>query len=107
MNSFESRRERIIEILKNSDRPLSVNELAAFLGLNPREAKSLYEDLGHVAKTIYRKSGGREYIAMIPPRCLSCGFVFKDLGRLRRPSRCPKCKSERIAPPSFMYVVKS
>ncbi|RLE66467.1 MAG: transcriptional regulator [Thermoprotei archaeon] len=104
MKNFESRRERIIDVLKNSDRPLNIDEIAALIGLNPRESKSLYEDLRHAAKTLYRKSKGREYIAMIPPRCINCGFVFKNLNKLRKPSKCPKCKSERIIPPSFMYV---
>ena len=106
MSGFESRRERIIDILKNSDRPLSVDEIAVLIGLNPRESKHVYEDLKHAAKTLYRRSGGREYIAMIPPKCLNCGFVFKKINRVRKPSKCPKCRSERIAPPLFVYVVE-
>jgi len=101
---FESRREKIIEILKNNKSPLTVKDLAVLLGLEIKDAKTLYEDIKHAAKTLYRKSGGREYIAMIPPKCIDCGYEFKKLNRLRKPSKCPRCRSERISPPSFLYV---
>lgn len=33
--------------------------------------------------------------------CLGCHYEFTDRERLGRPSRCPKCKGERIDPPRF------
>ena len=36
-----------------------------------------------------------------PAACIGCGWQFEDRRRFGRPSRCPKCKSERIDPPRF------
>jgi predicted Zn-ribbon and HTH transcriptional regulator len=38
-----------------------------------------------------------------PARCTACGFVFGDRAerRLHTPSRCPRCRSERISEPRF------
>ena len=36
-----------------------------------------------------------------PARCVACGFEFEDRRRFGRPSRCPRCTSERIEPPRF------
>jgi transcriptional regulator len=39
-------------------------------------------------------------------RCIACEFVFQDRARLSKPSRCPECRSERIAPPRFRVVAR-
>ncbi len=41
-----------------------------------------------------------EQLLVAPPECRDCGFTdFDDL--LNRPSRCPECKSEAVAEPTF------
>ncbi|MFD1644715.1 transcriptional regulator [Haloarchaeobius litoreus] len=41
-----------------------------------------------------------EQLLVAPPECRECGFTdFDDL--LNRPSRCPECKSESVAEPTF------
>jgi transcriptional regulator len=40
-------------------------------------------------------------LVVVPACCLACGFVFEERRRMGRPSRCPRCKSERIEPPRF------
>ena len=41
-----------------------------------------------------------EELLVAPPECRECGFTaFDDL--LNRPSRCPECKSESVAEPTF------
>lgn len=41
-----------------------------------------------------------EQLLVAPPECRDCGFTdFDDL--LNRPSRCPECKSESVAEPTF------
>lgn len=94
-----SRRERIIELISSVDKPLDVKEIAKALGIKPSEAKTIYEDLAHIARSL---RGTSSVLLMEPPSCLSCGYVFKDLDSPRRPSRCPKCKSERISNPRFI-----
>ncbi len=97
----ETYRERIARLLKEAGRPLTAEEIAVELGLTPRE---VYEHLKHVAKSVYSRSGGTEALLMEPPRCRKCGYVFKDLDSPRKPSRCPKCRSEWISSPRFLVA---
>jgi hypothetical protein len=32
---------------------------------------------------------------------VACGFEFKERERAKRPSRCPRCSSERLTKPRF------
>ncbi|MCD6196263.1 MAG: transcriptional regulator [Staphylothermus sp.] len=105
-NQYLTLREKIMKLLMESREPLSVDEIAAILGLSPRDKYLVYDALTHIAKTIKRRSGGRLELVMIPPTCKKCGYVFKDLKKPRKPSRCPRCKSERINPPLFKIISK-
>lgn len=99
MSLNESRREKIMRVLSETNRPLTVNEIAAAIGIyDPREVKSIYEDLKHIAKTVRRKGG---VLYMESPQCANCGYVFKNLTKPHKPSKCPRCRSERILPPRF------
>nr|WP_244403834.1 transcriptional regulator [Pyrolobus fumarii] len=95
----ETLRKRIISLLKESSRPLTAREIGDLLGLDPREEKRVYEEIMHAAKSLARQTNLRIY--MVPPRCAKCGYTFTDLKKAKKPSRCPKCKSERILPPAF------
>ncbi|MCD6510386.1 MAG: transcriptional regulator [Thermoprotei archaeon] len=92
-------RKRITAILEENEEPLTVDDIITRLGLRPYHKRLVYGSLSHIAKSI-RRSGG--ILMMRAPYCLNCGYVFTDLKRIRKPSRCPRCKSERIAPPTFM-----
>ena len=105
-NDFLTLREKIMKLLLESSEPLSVSEIAAYLGLDQRDKRIIYDALLHLAKTIRRKSQYRQQLVMIPPMCRNCGYVFKDLDKPRKPSRCPRCKSERITEPRFKIIVK-
>jgi predicted Zn-ribbon and HTH transcriptional regulator len=63
-------------------------------------ARALEEDLRHVERSL---RPGSERLRIEPARCLSCGFVFRERAarHLHAPSRCPRCRSERIADPRF------
>lgn len=76
---------------------LSFGALRELLGLSVR---ALEEELRHVERTA-RGAGGRLRVG--PPRCLACGFEFRERGtrHLHAPGRCPRCRSERIADPTF------
>ena len=100
-----SRRERIRQLLRETKNPLSAEDIVALLGEHT-DLKSVYEDLQHVAKSVYGESSGKEYLAMIPPICRACGFVFKGLEKAKVPGRCPKCKSERLTSPLFKIATK-
>jgi predicted Zn-ribbon and HTH transcriptional regulator len=63
-------------------------------------ARVLEEDLRHVERSLRR---GSTRLAVEPARCLSCGFVFRERAarHFHAPSRCPRCRSERITDPRF------
>ena len=85
-NQEQTRRQKIIELLRQQEAvPLSY--LAQHFSLTP---KMIEEDLRHIAKNKAYK------LEQIPSSCESCGFVFRKREKYRRPSRCPKCKSENI-----------
>lgn len=96
-------RERIASILKRAERPLTADEIARAIGLraSPNE---IYEHLAHIAKSIQARSKGRELLLMEPPYCKKCGFVFRDLDKPKKPSKCPRCKGEWIMPPRFIVI---
>ena len=75
--------------------PQSVRELSALTGLSEKE---IPEHLEHLERTL-RGEGLK--LTVLPPRCVRCGFRFEERERLRKPSRCPRCKSERIEPARF------
>jgi predicted Zn-ribbon and HTH transcriptional regulator len=99
---METVRERIIRALLESPRPLTARQLGALAGaeLTPSE---VYGELEHVRRTL-KRMGCR--LLVVPARCKSCGYEFAGRERLKRPSRCPRCKSERIEPPKF-YIERA
>lgn len=102
MSLEDTIRKRIIRVLLESRSPLSAREIAELVGLDPVTGEhEVYLHLKHIAKTLRRSHSGRAVLYMIPPSCKSCGYVFKGLDTPRKPSKCPRCKSQRIDPPRF------
>ncbi len=82
--------------------------IAAFLREEPAEAGRLANEfdvttkaaLSHVEHVAESLDGTGEELLVAPPECRECGFTdFDDL--INRPSRCPGCKSENVAEPTF------
>lgn len=80
------------------DGALTARELSARVGISEKEVAG---HLAHLARSLRQRG---ERLQVDPTRCLACGFVFKDRARLDKPSRCPECKSQRLAPSRFMIV---
>ncbi|MGQ9720427.1 MAG: transcriptional regulator [Candidatus Jordarchaeum sp.] len=95
MESWNTRRERIVKIL-NTSYPVSLEDLCQELRVFDK--RIVLEDLHHIALTLKKKN---IKLVMMPPSCSRCGFIFKDLKKLKMPSRCPRCKNERISSPLF------
>lgn len=76
-------------------RPLSALELSSMVGI---PSKHVGEHLEHLRKSL---AGGDERLLVEPARCNGCDYAFEQRDRMTRPSRCPRCKSERIEPPRF------
>ena len=102
--SSETLRKRLISLLSEKKEPLSISDILAELGLDRGWEKEVYRALSHVAKTIWRSTGGKQMLYMVPPTCKNCGYVFKDLDKPRKPSKCPKCRSQRIEEPRFIIL---
>lgn len=59
---------------------------------------------GHLEHLRRSAAAAGERFEVDPPVCNGCDYVFRERDRLTRPSRCPKCKSERIEAPRFRLV---
>jgi predicted GNAT family N-acyltransferase/predicted Zn-ribbon and HTH transcriptional regulator len=86
-----TRRQRIVELLRVG--PETVRSLAERMEMGYQQVA---RELEHV-----RKSLRPERLRVTPARCTACDMVFSKRDRLTRPSRCPRCKSERITDPEF------
>lgn len=73
----------------------TARELSELLSMGEREVTA---HLQHLQRSAGRRG---ERLAVQPSACLECGYVFEKRERLSRPSRCARCKSERILPPRF------
>jgi hypothetical protein len=96
VESTRTVRERIADALREA--PLTAREISERASVREREVA---EHLRHLEQSIEH---GGEHLQISAPHCIKCGFEFTDRDRHSRPSRCPRCKSERIAPPRFMIV---
>lgn len=87
-----TRRQQIMEML--SKEPISVQHLANHFRVEMRE---ISEDMEHIRHTLK----GKADLIVQPAQCRQCGYIFRERSRLKKPSRCPRCKHERIMPPLF------
>jgi len=89
----ETVREALRQALR--ERPHTALELSGAVGIPHKQVDDHLEHLQRSAEA----SG--ETFVIEPARCKACGHEFRDRARLSRPSKCPKCKSERIEAPRF------
>jgi predicted Zn-ribbon and HTH transcriptional regulator len=85
-------RERMADRLR--EETLSLSALATEFDTTAEVALS---HVRHVARSLDNTD---EQLLAAPPECRDCGFTDFD-DPANRPSRCPECKSESIAEPSF------
>ena len=94
---MKTRRERIIELLIQTEYPITAKEICDILEIKSQSL--VYEDLGHIAKSVKAR---KQDLVMRPAQCAKCDYLFKARESAKRPSRCPKCKSEWLIAPAFM-----
>ena len=76
------------------EHPMTVNEIARFV---EQTGKDTVEDLEHLLQSLKHT----EYRATVEPAaCRKCGFEFAA-DKLRKPSKCPQCKSTWISEPKI------
>ncbi len=89
----ETIRREIIEILEA--RTLSAKEISGAAGISEKEA---YDHLDHIQKTVHIAGF---HLILTPAECKRCGFVFRKREKLKKPGKCPVCRSESIEDPLF------
>lgn len=77
------------------DTPRGLDELSRELGVSE---KDLPDALDKLRRTLERSG---ERLRVEPSRCVACQFELTERTRARRPSRCPRCSSERLTRPRF------
>lgn len=60
--------------------------------------KDVYFHLEHIQKTAHKTD---RHLHVQPAECLKCGFAFAKREKLKKPGRCPVCRSELIQEPLF------
>ncbi|HWR57976.1 MAG TPA: hypothetical protein VN328_03730 [Thermodesulfovibrionales bacterium] len=93
----ETIRREIADILEN--RLLSAKDISGSVGVS---AKEVYEHLAHIQKSLSKKG---HLFNITPAECKKCGFAFSKRERLRKPGKCPVCRSETIEEPLFSIRV--
>ncbi len=83
----------------SGERWWTLRELSAALGVSEKL-------LPDVVDKVARRCGGRPACALErrAPRCLPCGFEFRERTRASKPSRCPRCRSERLAAAAYRVL---
>ncbi len=89
----ETIRQKIISLLEG--KTLSAKDISADIRISEKE---VYEHLEHIQRTINK--GEHDFI-IIPAECKKCSFVFRKRDRLKKPGKCPVCRSELIREPFF------
>ncbi len=96
-----TRRKAIAELIDGVDLPLTVQEICQALDIKSRSL--VEEDLGHIAQSVRRKG---KVLEVTPAVCTKCGFKFKGRSSMKKPSKCPKCRSEWIIPQQYRIRLK-
>lgn len=89
----ETLRKRIQAFLEG--RTASARDISQEVGIPEGEA---YEHLEHIGRSVHK--AGRALV-ITPAECRKCGFSFRKRERLKKPGRCPVCRSETITDPLF------
>ena len=93
MDRRETVRQTIISLLR--DKEYTAKELSGEVRVSEKE---VYEHLGHIQISL-NNSG--QALNVTPAECRKCGFVFRKREKLKKPGKCPVCRSESIEEPMF------
>ncbi len=89
----ETVRKEIIGAIERET--LSAKEISGIVGISE---KDVYEHLHHIQISISKKERS---LVITPAECRKCGFSFKKRAKLKKPGKCPSCRSELIRAPLF------
>ena len=86
-------RQQIISLLDGN--ALTAKDISADIRISEKE---VYEHLEHIRKTVNK---AEHRFSIQAPVCRKCGFTFRKRDKLRKPGKCPVCRSEIIQEPLF------
>ena len=86
-------RQQIISLLDGNI--LTAKDISADIRISEKE---VYEHLEHIQKTVNKAEHRFTIQASV---CRQCGFTFRKRDKLRKPGKCPVCRSEIIQEPLF------
>ena len=96
-NTWQTKRQKIIKLLKEYSYSIDLKDLMKDLEYSNK--KNLINDVMSISKTL-RNEGLQLVIS--PSSCKACGYVFRHKkAELKIPSKCPKCREQRIEWPSI------
>lgn len=90
----ETLRQSLLDELRSG--AATARDLAARLGLRERDVTPHLE---HLERSVRARG---ERLTILPACCRGCGYEFEDRRAFTRPSRCPRCRGERIEAPRFL-----
>jgi hypothetical protein len=91
----ETIRHNIISVLRGHT--LTAKDISREVMISERE---VYDHLEHIQKTMNKK---KQSLILIPASCRKCGFEFRKRDRLKKPGKCPVCRSSFITDPLFSF----
>ncbi len=96
---YDTIRHKIVSLL--SGHASSARQISAELRIPEKE---ICEHLEHIRKSMHT---GAQHLTIEPASCDRCGFIFRKRERLKKPGKCPMCRSEMIVDPLFTVVKAS
>ncbi|NHI84355.1 MAG: HTH domain-containing protein [Candidatus Thorarchaeota archaeon] len=94
---MKTRREKIKDLLEKTAQPLTAQELCNILEI--QSCSTVYEDIEHIAQSV--KAEEKELLVR-QASCGKCNYVFSSRKAAKKPSKCPKCRSEWILSPAYI-----
>lgn len=92
---WETSRERLFDYLTEGEGEYHVKEIMR--ELKYKNIEVLISDFNFISRKIKQDM---KRVLIKAPKCLNCGYNVKlNSGKLRIPSKCPKCHEERFEMP--------
>ena len=76
----------------------TARDISARVGISEKDVAGHLE---HLTRSL-KPTGER--LEVEHARCLACGFTFKDRERFDKPSRCPRCRGQRLSAARYGIV---
>jgi len=79
-------------------------ELLKLLDGNTLQIGTISKELGESEKEIYdylHQLNETNKLSIVPAECGKCGYKYENRRKVKKPSKCPRCKSTYIKQPEY------